>query len=740
MSKLVDKEKLAQLAQALDARAKAAVKAEEERALAAEQAIEDKADANAAAIATINNAETGILAQAKSHAQGLVDGEKSRAEEQEGLLDGRIKTLEGIVGSEAAGALGQVKKDVEANAKAIAKLNGEADVEGSVAKAVADAVDAEAKLREAADKALSDRVTATESFVAAQPAKDKAQNDRLSAIEEAMGLGGGEEGTSAIDELKNDVQAAQDAADQAQREVDAVEGRMDAAEADIDQLQTDVTKLNGDENTDGSVKKQIADAIATVDQAAEALENRVAANEAFVAGYADKEKKIREDFAAADATLKTALQKEIDEDVKAEADRAKGVEGDLDAAIKAEAQAARAAEKGLADRLDVIEGEDEGSVKKALADAKSYTDGKVEAVNDAAELLEARVKANEDALAIVQGAETVEGSIAKAEKDAKDYADQKITALVDSAPDAMNTLNELAEAIKAHGSEYTAYVATVSQNIATAKQEAITAAAKDAASKDATLKTALEAKMATDIKAEADRAKAEEADIRTDFAAADATLKSDLQKEIDADVKVEADRAKAEEADIRADFADADKALQASIDLKVAKSDYNTKVTALENADTALSNRIKVFEVGGKQDVAAKEARLAAAEKDIDNLQAFVEGHSHQAIDQAIQANADAIKAETTAQTGARDVAIKAAIDKEVDDRDAAIATALEKYSTTAEMKQIIGNVVNSLALTMENDQVVLKLGGVDGIKLASVSLDLATEDDINNIIAGLDA
>ena len=44
MSKLVDKEKLAQLAQALDARAKAAVKAavkaEEERALAAEQAIE----------------------------------------------------------------------------------------------------------------------------------------------------------------------------------------------------------------------------------------------------------------------------------------------------------------------------------------------------------------------------------------------------------------------------------------------------------------------------------------------------------------------------------------------------------------------------------------------------------------------------------------------------------------------------------------------------------------------------
>jgi hypothetical protein len=82
----------------------------------------------------------------------------------------------------------------------------------------------------------------------------------------------------------------------------------------------------------------------------------------------------------------------------------------------------------------------------------------------------------------------------------------------------------------------------------------------------------------------------------------------------------------------------------------------------------------------------------------------------------------------------------KAAIEKEVEDRDAAIEAALEPYSTTEEMKQVIGNVVNSLALTMENDQVVLKLGGVDGIALTSVSLDMATDEDIDAIIAGLDA
>ena len=143
MSKLVDKERLAKLAAALDARAKAAVKAEKERALAAEQAIEAKADANAAAIAAINNAETGLLKQAKDYADGEVSKEKQRAEQQEGLLVGRIESLEGIVGSEAEGAFGEVKEAVAKNTAAIAKLNGGAEEEGSVAKAVADAVKVE---------------------------------------------------------------------------------------------------------------------------------------------------------------------------------------------------------------------------------------------------------------------------------------------------------------------------------------------------------------------------------------------------------------------------------------------------------------------------------------------------------------------------------------------------------------------------------------------------------------------
>ena len=48
----------------------------------------------------------------------------------------------------------------------------------------------------------------------------------------------------------------------------------------------------------------------------------------------------------------------------------------------------------------------------------------------------------------------------------EEYVNNQITALVDSAPDAMNTLNELATAIKNHNDEYSAYVSTVSNALA----------------------------------------------------------------------------------------------------------------------------------------------------------------------------------------------------------------------------------------------------------------------------------
>ena len=52
----------------------------------------------------------------------------------------------------------------------------------------------------------------------------------------------------------------------------------------------------------------------------------------------------------------------------------------------------------------------------------------------------------------------------------------------------------------------------------------------------------------------------------------------------------------------------------------------------------------------------------------------------------------------------------------------------------------MLGNVVNSLALSMEGNKLKLKLGGVEGITIHETSLDMATDQDIDDIIAGLDA
>ena len=634
MSKLVDKERLAKLAKALDDRAKAAVAAEKERALAAEQAVEAKADANKASIDAINNAETGLLKQAKDHAQGLVDGEKERAEEQEGILLGRIETLEGIVGENDEGSLSDLINSVagntakaNANEAAIAKLNGGAEEQGSVAKAVADAVKVEQERAEGIEGGFETRIAANEAFVAAQPAVDKAQDDRLALIEEMMGLGGVEGDKTAIEELQETIGAVEDKADAAQADVDAVEQRLDAEGGLVDRIEAnkeDIARLDGAVDVEGSVKKQIKDAIDAVNGAAEELEGRVAANEEFVAGYAAKEAKVREDFAAADAQV--------------------------------------------------------------LADAKKY-------------------------------------------------ADDAVTALVDSAPDAMNTLNELAEAINANKGVYDAYVEQHAQAMAQQKADL-------QAEIDADVKVVNDA-----LNVEKERVAGVEAGFEARIAANEVFVAAQPAKDEALDNRIKAledanaeGGAMAEAVQAAQDAADA--AQEAADNAQAAADAAQADVDAVELRVDALEAKVGHDKVEGEAPqeatglflevdeakAAAKQAQdeVDAVEGRMDAVEAFVEAHDHSAMEQGIADNKAAIEAEV-GKEGVQG------------NRDKAIAAALEAYSTTEEMKVVIGNVVNSLALTMENDKVVLKLGGVDGIALTSVSLDMATDADIDAIVAGLD-
>ena len=71
---------------------------------------------------------------------------------------------------------------------------------------------------------------------------------------------------------------------------------------------------------------------------------------------------------------------------------------------------------------------------------------------------------------------------------------------------------------------------------------------------------------------------------------------------------------------------------------------------------------------------------------------------------------------------------------------DKKIVDALAAYTNTDDLKVMLGNVVNSLAISMEENKLKLKLGGVEGITIHETSLDMATDQDIDDIIAGLDA
>ena len=787
MSKLVDKERLAKLAKSLDARMKAAVAAEAERATGAEQALQT-------AINTINDAENGVLKQAEA----LVNAEKDRAMEAEGA---NAKAVE----DEAAAARAEeqrIEGKADANAQDIAAIN---NADTGIAKVAADNL---------------------------QAAKDELQG-------------------------KIDLKVSQEAYD---AKIAEIVGVNNTQNTDISDLQANVTQLKnqlGDGTFSGLQEAingvtsayQAADALieAKADKAQEevdAVEERVQALEDLVGNKAAEG--VEAKGLCADVAKNAA-------DIAAEAARAVAEEARIEGLVTAEANRADAEEKRIVGLVEAEANRADAAEKQVLVDAKAYTDEKVTQINEAAADLEARVLANENALKVVNGAADVDGSIAKAQADAQKYADDAITALVDSAPEAMNTLNELAEAIKAHGNEYEAYVATVAQDIATAKQEAIDAAA----GKDDALKAELQDEIDADVKVEADRALVAEQALQTavdakvaqadydvkvkalededariaglveDNADAIAAINDDengilaLAKKYadDQDVVVKNTQALVDQeqdrrlgileglvvggegeglsaviADVAANKTGVEKNANDIVALQAADTAFNTRVEALENAnkeggavkdaidaaqgaaDKAQGDvdklreeydafveqveadeldhvaRIEALENANKEggavanaiqgvqdEVDAVEGRMDTAESKIDALQDFMNNHSHATLEQGIADNKAAAEA---AQGKADDNEEAIAILNGGADVEGSvaksIADALTPFINEQQVKTLLGNVVNSLALSMEDNKMMLKLGGVDGITIHETSLDMATDDDIDAIIAGL--
>ena len=514
---------------------------------------------------------------------------------------------------------------------------------------------------------------------------------------------------------------------------------------------------------DARMKAAVAAEEARAKAAEEAAQSKANANESAIAAINNEETGILAQAKNHANGLNAQVRIDYAAAVKGEEDRAKGVEQGLQAAIDAinngedgiladakaytdqevdkAMEAAEAAAQAAADEKTRAEGKEAellaaiNAINNAesgiLAQAKAYADtedGKVEALVTAEENrakgveegLDGRIAANEAAIGVING--EAAGSIKKAEADAKAYADEKIAALVDSAPEAMNTLNELAKAINDNQGVYDAYVAEHAQAMAQQKadlQAEIDADVKVVADELAKQKDAAqEGTLAKKIADEVFRAQGVENGLAGRIAANEAFVAA--QPGVDA---AQNDRIAAlenlfkGEDSVDAKIQEVADALDAHETAAATKNDEQDQAIGAAQAAADQAQR-EVDALEGV--VSGVNGRLETAEGEIDALQEFVEGHSHATMEQGIADN-------------------KAAIEKEVEDRDAAIEAALEDYSTTDQMKAVIGNVVNSLALTMENDKVVLKLGGVDGVALTSVSLDMATDADIDTIINGLD-
>lgn len=257
-------------------------------------------------------------------------------------------------------------------------------------------------------------------------------------------------------------------------------------------------------------------------------------------------------------TAKAALQGDIDKKA-AKADMTTALADKADAAdLTTEVNRAKKAEKGLADRLDVIEGEDtvEGSIKKALKDAKDDAAGKY---------------ATKGSLSTVSEKVTAaEGNI-----------DALKTAV---GTDEKGNLKSVASQISA--------VNTSAEQLAgrvTANETAIGNVQKDYLK--AADKTELSGKI-TEAKEAADAAQGTANDAKTKI---DTFMKA-------ADVKEGAiDTLKEIQDYITSDGAAAKK-MTGDIAARVKQTDYDTKVQKLEAADSALANRATALEgVVGKE-------------------------------------------------------------------------------------------------------------------------------------------
>ena len=388
-----------------DATVYGAIAAEKARAMAAEKKAQDQADTNKAAIATLNGNDTVEGSVDKKIKDAIANVNSTTAG-----LDGRIDALETKVGSDgdvaaADGSLyariAQNVKDIDAIEKDYLKTADKTELANAI-KTEKDRLDTFMADADVSDKAV-DTLKEIQSYITKDGQAATEMVNRIGANETAIAAINNETTgilatakkyaedqdaaqketlESAIATAKSDAisTAASDAASKVGAAKTELQGKIDL-KADKTALETEVNRataaeqanasaiatLNGDVNTNGSVAKAVNEAKTALTTEI----NKKADTETLNAKV--------EELKAADTKLSERIAKFEGDGAGSVAAQVKAVADDLDAHKKAQATK----EKAVDDKLAVIQGEAnvEGSIKKALADAKAYTDTKESAIN-----------------------------------------------------------------------------------------------------------------------------------------------------------------------------------------------------------------------------------------------------------------------------------------------------------------------------------------------------------------------
>lgn len=328
------------------------------------------------------------------------------------LMDGQISAADSAVDAGIKAIIGTLPEG-KTVAQAIAEAQTNATYDDEEVKGlISDLADLVGELPEGA---TVDTVVAyiTQQATIAKNAADAAQSD-ADALETLVG-------TLPADAVAKDVVGyAKEVADGKDAAIKAAKDAADAAQSDVDDLEELVGAIPSTSEAEtvvGYVDEQVAKATGDASQVATDLATYKTSNDLAVQAAQ----------AAADDAQDTI-------------DTYKTTN---DAAVKAAHDAADAAQAD-ADALETLIGTGYGKVGDTDVDqtVKGYIDAKVGEINGSATTLEGRVKANEDAIDVLNGGEDEAGSVANT---AKVAAQAAATALVDGAPEALDTLKEIAD-------------------------------------------------------------------------------------------------------------------------------------------------------------------------------------------------------------------------------------------------------------------------------------------------------